>query len=119
MMKRREFVTASAAAVGSSLLGLEALAETFSRRATAPSDEIHVGVIGVGSRGKSMMRQFLRLPGVKVTALCDVYEPRFGTAAIDRWREELKDGRIHHFGMILAIQALGEPVNILTALGDR
>ncbi|MGD2154322.1 MAG: Gfo/Idh/MocA family oxidoreductase [Gemmatimonadales bacterium] len=76
MMKRRDFVTTSAALVGSSFLDLEAMAKTFRRRA-APSDEIHVGVIGVGSRGKSMMRQFLRIPGVRVTALCDVYEPRF------------------------------------------
>jgi predicted dehydrogenase len=76
MMKRREFVTASAAAAGTSLLGLDAVAETLSRRRVSPSDEINVGVIGVGSRGKYMMRLFLRLPGVKVTALCDVYEPR-------------------------------------------
>jgi len=59
------------------------------------------------------MRAYLELSGrveyprVK-DSLHHVYEPRFGTAAIDRWREELKDGRIHHFGMILAIQALGE-----------
>lgn len=76
-MKRREFVTASAAVVGSSFFGLDAMADTLSKRNTAPSDEIHLGVIGVGSRGKYMMRQFLRVPGVKVTALCDVYEPRF------------------------------------------
>lgn len=37
-----------------------------------------------------------------------VYEPRYGTAALERWREELKDGRVHPFGMILALQALGE-----------
>jgi len=37
-----------------------------------------------------------------------VYEPRFGTGAIDRWRDELKDGRVHAFGMLLALQALGE-----------
>lgn len=77
MMKRREFVTASAAVVGSSFLGLEAMAETLRKGSGAPSDEIRLGVIGVGSRGKYMMRQFLRIPGVKVTALCDVYEPRF------------------------------------------
>jgi predicted dehydrogenase len=76
-MKRREFVRASAAAAGASLIGSEALAEMLARSGTAPSDEINVGVIGVGSRGRYMMRLFLRIPGVRVTALCDVYEPRF------------------------------------------
>ncbi len=76
-MKRREFVTASAAAAGASLLGLDATAEMLVKRRISPSDEINVGVIGVGSRGKYMMRLFLRIPGVRVTALCDVHEPRF------------------------------------------
>ncbi|MFC1660954.1 Gfo/Idh/MocA family protein [Gemmatimonadota bacterium] len=76
-MKRRDFLRASAVAAGSSFLGLESVAETLPGGRVAPSDEIHVGVIGVGSRGRHMMRQFLRVPGVKVTALCDVHEPRF------------------------------------------
>ena len=76
-MKRREFVTASAATVGGSLLGMDAMAETLATRRASSSNEINVGVIGAGSRGKYMMRLFLRIPGVKVTALCDVYEPRF------------------------------------------
>jgi len=76
-MKRREFVKASALAAGSTAFGVEAMAETLSRTRVSPSDEIHVGVIGVGSRGKYVAQRFLRVPGVKVTALCDVYEPRF------------------------------------------
>jgi len=76
-MKRREFVTASAAAAGTSLLGLDAMAETLMKNSVSPQDEINVGVIGPGSRGKYIMQLFLRVPGVRVTALCDVYEPRF------------------------------------------
>jgi predicted dehydrogenase len=76
-MKRREFVAASAATAGASLLGSDAMAETLAKRWTSPSDQINVGVIGAGSRGQYMMRLLLRIPGVKVTALCDVYEPRF------------------------------------------
>jgi predicted dehydrogenase len=67
-------------AVGSSLRGVEAMAENLTRRVASSNDEIHLGVIGPGSRGKHMMRQFLRVPGVRVTALCDVYEPRFAEA---------------------------------------
>jgi predicted dehydrogenase len=76
-MKRRDFVRASAAAAGASLISSEALADMLARSGTAPSDELNVGVIGAGSRGRYMMRLFLRVPGVRVTALCDVYEPRF------------------------------------------
>ncbi|UCD23998.1 MAG: Gfo/Idh/MocA family oxidoreductase [Gemmatimonadota bacterium] len=79
-MKRREFVAASATAAGASLLGVNATAETLVRRRAAPVEQINVGVIGAGSRGKYMMRLFLRKPEVRITALCDVYEPRFAEA---------------------------------------
>jgi predicted dehydrogenase len=76
MMKRRTFVAASAA-TGSSLVGIDALAETLVSRRVAASDQLNVGVIGVGSRGQYLMRLFLRVPGVRIAALCDVYGPRF------------------------------------------
>jgi predicted dehydrogenase len=76
-MKRRDFVKASAMAAGSTVFGAEALAETLSRPRVPPSDQIKVGVIGVGSRGKYIAQLFLRNPDVRIGALCDVYEPRF------------------------------------------
>jgi predicted dehydrogenase len=79
-MKRRDFVKAAsvgAAGVGASAIGLDAVAETLEKVSVAPSDNVTVGVIGVGSRGKHMMRRLLRVPGVRIGALCDVYEPRF------------------------------------------
>ena len=59
------------------MIGLDAVAETLTRTRVSPSDEINVGVIGVGSRGKYIAQLFLRNPDVRVSALCDVYEPRF------------------------------------------
>lgn len=84
-MQRREFITKSAAAVvgGASLplLSTSAVAaRANSRRASAQA--VRLGVIGVGSRGQDMMRQFLRVPEVQVTALCDVYEPRFAEGRV-------------------------------------
>ena len=38
---------------------------------------IRLGVIGAGSRGQEDMRQFLRVPGVTVAAVCDIYPPRY------------------------------------------
>lgn len=66
------------AAAGAAANGLAAgRARGQNGRPVAPSDRINVGVIGPGSRGQEMMRYMLRVPGVRVTALCDVYEARF------------------------------------------
>jgi hypothetical protein len=50
-------------------------------------------------------------------------EPQFGTEALTRWREDLKGGRVHPFGMIQALQALGEARRLgaeyLSRLADR
>ena len=41
----------------------------------AQPERINVGVIGVGGRGALVMSTFQKDPAVRVTALCDVYEP--------------------------------------------
>lgn len=81
-MDRRKFVTGAAAgALGSTLLGRASEADAAARqapaRAVAPSDVVGLGIIGPGSRGQELMRHFLRVPGVSVRAVADVYEPRF------------------------------------------
>ena len=76
-IQRRDFLKLAATSAGGALLlGPRAMRARFGA-ATAPSDTINLGVIGVGSRGKHMMRRFLRVPGVRFGALCDIYEPRF------------------------------------------
>ncbi len=73
-MNRREFFGRTAGA----LTAMSVLASRPGQaRPTPPSDQINVGVIGVGSRGQELMRVMLRVPGVRVSGLCDVYEPRF------------------------------------------
>ena len=42
---------------------------------TAPSNQHVVGLIGSGGRGQYIMRLVMRDPGVRVGAVCDVYEP--------------------------------------------
>ena len=87
-MNRRKFVrvvSAGAVGAGSALLqdGAGANVRAQAKAATrtvAPSDQIGVGVIGPGSRGREIMRHFLRVPGVKIRAVADVYEPRFAEA---------------------------------------
>ena len=38
--------------------------------------EINTAVIGLGLRGKSNLKTIMSIDGVKITALCDVYEDR-------------------------------------------
>lgn len=84
MINRREFIGKAAGALAAaSVLGagepVSALTDNSTRR-VAPSDQVNLGIIGPGSRGQGDMRSFLRVPGVRFTALCDVYEPRFAAA---------------------------------------
>jgi predicted dehydrogenase len=68
-MNRRDFLqTASAAAVAST---------TIARAAAPAVKPVRLGVIGAGSRGQEDLRQFLRVPGVSVSAICDIYPPRY------------------------------------------
>jgi predicted dehydrogenase len=76
MMNRREFFGKTAGA----LAAVSVLSSAKNTFPVPPSDQINLGIIGPGSRGQSLMRAFLRVPGVRFAALCDVYEPRFAQA---------------------------------------
>ncbi|MGI4831263.1 MAG: hypothetical protein ACRYFU_24230 [Janthinobacterium lividum] len=66
-MNRRDFLqVASISAVATS---------SFARTALPAVKPIRLGVIGAGSRGQEDLRQFLRVPGVSVAAICDIYPP--------------------------------------------
>jgi predicted dehydrogenase len=66
MATRREFIqTTAAAAVGATLA---------TSRALGANDRIRLGVIGSGGRGLLDMLEFLKNPGVEVTAVCDVWD---------------------------------------------
>ena len=75
-MNRRQFIGRAAATLGASLIS-----SNLSQAGTAsPNDQIHLGIIGPGSRGQQLMRTMMRVPGVRFTGLCDIYEPRFAAA---------------------------------------
>jgi predicted dehydrogenase len=82
MINRREFFgkAAGALAAVSAITSGDTLCAQSAPSTVPPSDQINLGIIGPGSRGKSVMRAFLRVPGVRFTALCDIYEPRFDEA---------------------------------------
>jgi predicted dehydrogenase len=77
---RRHFLRTAAAGLGAGyVLGAEEVAAQ--RRLPAPAstllaaeplERVRVGFVGVGHQGTSHVRNFLRIPGVEVTAICDL-----------------------------------------------
>src|ERR1700722_7342096 len=103
--------------------------------AAPPSDQIALGVIGSGSRGTAVMGVFQKDPTLKVTAICDVYEPNLENAVsvaskvagtrpkvYRNYKELLADKEVHavliatpehwHYQMVLDALAAGKDVYI-------
>ena len=57
-----------------------------SASAAAPSDRVNLGMIGVGGRGRSLLRGFASLPDVSVSYICDADQ-----ASLERARQTLAD----------------------------
>ena len=49
--------------------------------AFAPGDEVRVAVVGVGNRGSHLLRHVIKVPGVRVVAVCDILPERADAAA--------------------------------------
>jgi predicted dehydrogenase len=77
---RRAFMAKGAGAAGAlaatrTLLSDERL-EAAPYSATAPSDRVRFGIIGVGMQGSSLLASAIQLPGVECVAACDLYDGR-------------------------------------------
>lgn len=88
-LSRRDFIKGSAAA-GAALAGGMAL-PPFARAKGANGD-IRIAVIGIGStvkiggKGKQDIRDWRKIPGVRIVALCDV-DPAILTAEVEQFRK--------------------------------
>src|SRR5260370_22664629 len=69
---RRRFLATPAALGGAALLS-----------AQSPNDSVRVAFIGVGNPGSFLERHMLKVPGIKVVAICDT-NPDNLKAAIDQ-----------------------------------
>ncbi|GAF78741.1 unnamed protein product, partial [marine sediment metagenome] len=69
LVGRRDFLKTAAAVAAPMIVPASALGRDG---ATPPSERVTLGCIGVGNRGSSNMRHFLREPRVQVVAVCDV-----------------------------------------------
>ncbi len=97
-LNRRDFLKyGTAAGVGAALSksGLAGTAETLAagRQAAgaaslidfkvAPVDPVRIGFVGVGGMGSAHVRNFLKIDGVEIKAVCDIVEEK--TARIQTW----------------------------------
>lgn len=67
---RRSFLQVPAAAVGSAAL----------LSAQSPNDSVRVAFIGVGNRGSYLLKHMLKVPGIKIVAICDINAETLKTA---------------------------------------
>jgi predicted dehydrogenase len=73
MTSRRTFVQIVAGGIG--------LAYASPSFASAPSDKIQVGFIGLGGQGTSRLKEFMRQPDVVAAAVCDLDQKHLDAAA--------------------------------------
>jgi len=73
-MKRRSFLklaVASPLIVKSSVLGAQG---------TPPSEQVLIGVIGVGGRAHELIKTISQIPSAKIVSACDCFKPRIDSA---------------------------------------
>jgi predicted dehydrogenase len=73
---RRDFVRSTALAAGATALSTRSLAQV-----PGANERVGIGVIGFGLVGRIHTRNFAALPGARVVAVSDTYEPRRHAAA--------------------------------------
>src|SRR5262249_10446861 len=85
---RRDFLKAIAAAGAASPTILRAQPATSTARPVSPNDRIRVGAFGVGIRGLADLRSAVKVAGVELAAVADVYDGRL-TLAKETWGGQL------------------------------
>lgn len=81
-LSRRDFLGATAAVAAAGLLPATAHTDVVVSAGRMigvpfePRDVARIGLIGVGGRGESLLRDLLAIDGVQITALCDILPAR-------------------------------------------
>ena len=87
---RRDFLKTTATAVATAAVAPAVLA------ARSPNETVGVGCIGVGTRGGDLINAVVPVPGVKVTAVCDVYKPHLQKGVDRSQNPEVKSYLDYH-----------------------
>jgi predicted dehydrogenase len=88
-LNRRDFLRLGGAAValGTAGLGGDAVAQptaTSALLAAPPIEMVRIGMVGIGLQGGGHVQNFMRIPGCRITAVCDIRPERtdWATSAI-------------------------------------
>jgi predicted dehydrogenase len=86
-INRRNFLKYSAAA-GTGLIFAPTI---FAQSATSKAKEVSLALVGVGKQGKIVLDLLLKIPGVKMTAVCDIWEygQRLGSGLCKKYGQEV------------------------------
>src|SRR5580704_2607384 len=79
LLSRRAFLQTTAGVAGASLVGGAAFLEEpayAAGQATAPSDRLRFGIVGVGMEGSNLLSTAIQLDGVECVAAADLYDGR-------------------------------------------
>ncbi|MBN2409930.1 MAG: Gfo/Idh/MocA family oxidoreductase [Candidatus Aminicenantes bacterium] len=94
-VNRREFLKIGVAAglgaaMGSSILtscrSKKSAGDTLIEFKVPPIDPVRIGFVGVGGMGSAHVRNFLKIEGIEIKAVCDIVEDK--VARIQGWCEE-------------------------------
>lgn len=76
-ISRRDFLkSTTSAGLGAALAAgnLAKSAPAGKRQEKRPSDELRIALIGCGEQGRVLMESCLRIPGIRIVAVCDIWE---------------------------------------------
>jgi predicted dehydrogenase len=92
---RREFLQVAAAGSAAAASVTTVLrAQTPSSRTVAPGDRLQIALIGAGGQGMSDTRVALRVPGVELVAVADIYDGRLARSK-ELWGQNVFTSRDH------------------------
>jgi predicted dehydrogenase len=92
---RREFLkTAAAGGAAATSITTVLRAQTPPSRAVPANDRVQIALIGAGGQGMSDTRNALRVPGVELVAVADIYDGR-RTRSRELWGENVFTTRDH------------------------
>ncbi len=72
MLSRRSFLRHSALAAGATLAATSAFRPSAHAQPAGANSDVRLGVIGLGRKGIPHLKNLLKMPGVRIAALCDV-----------------------------------------------
>ncbi len=74
-LSRRKFLRSSAAGIGMALAGSSLKGvQNNPPKDEAGEKEIKIGLIGAGAQGRVLIEACLRIPGIRITSVCDIWE---------------------------------------------